>query len=266
MADILMKVLGGKSAMGHSDWTIWTLRCWRRFISEYSWNGRKEKDGKDKGERKIVIVVLPSFLPSFLVNFCRRFSFSTLNWLPIGHMWSCLLQRNECAWRSRTKFFPWIMFGWHRNVSSIMYIQRILSGEVERNLAPLAKHAPQAFSEKLKTLVELIGAFCRVLRSSIKVRYTSLGYTEHGLLVRALEYFAVYIEQYMGLALHPSTSNFIYILTCGRGRAGWNRHSARGITHSDHTLSKYVVTIHWRRVSPSLKQSTLGGGIGGGRI
>lgn len=41
--------------------------------------------------------------------------------------------------------------------------------EVERDLAPLAKHAPQAFGDKLKTLVQLIGVFCRILRSSIKV-------------------------------------------------------------------------------------------------
>lgn len=43
------------------------------------------------------------------------------------------------------------------------------SAEVERDLAPLAKHAPQKFSDKLKTLVQLIGVFCRLLRSSIKV-------------------------------------------------------------------------------------------------
>lgn len=52
-------------------------------------------------------------------------------------------------------------------------------GEVERNLAPLAKHAPQAFSEKLKTLVELIGAFCRVLRSSIKGEYRDPSLNTH---------------------------------------------------------------------------------------
>lgn len=43
------------------------------------------------------------------------------------------------------------------------------AAEVERDLAPLAKHAPQKFSDKLKTLVQLIGVFCRLLRSSIKV-------------------------------------------------------------------------------------------------
>lgn len=41
--------------------------------------------------------------------------------------------------------------------------------EVERNLAPLAQHAPQKYGEKLKLLVQLIGVFCRLLRSSIKV-------------------------------------------------------------------------------------------------
>lgn len=43
------------------------------------------------------------------------------------------------------------------------------AGQVEQDLAPLAKHAPKKFSEKLKGLVQLIGAFCRLLRSSIKV-------------------------------------------------------------------------------------------------
>lgn len=45
----------------------------------------------------------------------------------------------------------------------------VFTAEVERDLTPLAKHAPQKFSEKLKTLVQLIGTFCRILRSSIKV-------------------------------------------------------------------------------------------------
>ena len=43
------------------------------------------------------------------------------------------------------------------------------SAEVERDLIPLAQHAPQKFGDKLKTLVQLIGVFCRLLRSSIKV-------------------------------------------------------------------------------------------------
>ena len=44
-----------------------------------------------------------------------------------------------------------------------------VAAEVERDLIPLAQHAPRKFADKLKTLVQLIGAFCRVLRSSIKV-------------------------------------------------------------------------------------------------
>lgn len=40
---------------------------------------------------------------------------------------------------------------------------------MERDLIPLAQHAPQKFGDKLKTLVQLIGVFCRILRSSIKV-------------------------------------------------------------------------------------------------
>lgn len=41
--------------------------------------------------------------------------------------------------------------------------------EVERDLGPLAQHAPQKYGDKLKLLVRLIGVFCRLLRSSIKV-------------------------------------------------------------------------------------------------
>lgn len=50
------------------------------------------------------------------------------------------------------------------------------AAEVERDLIPLAQHAPQKFGDKLKTLVQLIGVFCRLLRSSIKV-YISLALT-----------------------------------------------------------------------------------------
>ncbi|CAM9816306.1 unnamed protein product, partial [Hapterophycus canaliculatus] len=57
-------------------------------------------------------------------------------------------------------------------------LQESLS-EVERDLIPLAQHAPQKFGEKLKTLVQLIGVFCRILRSSIKGEYRDPSLNTH---------------------------------------------------------------------------------------
>lgn len=54
--------------------------------------------------------------------------------------------------------------------ASLVCVLSVLQGVVERDLIPLAQHAPQKFGEKLKTLVQLIGVFCRLLRSSIKVK------------------------------------------------------------------------------------------------
>ncbi|CAN0194370.1 unnamed protein product [Ascophyllum nodosum] len=51
--------------------------------------------------------------------------------------------------------------------------------EVERELAPLAQHAPQKFGDKLKLLVQLIGVFCRLLRSSIKGEYRDPALNTH---------------------------------------------------------------------------------------
>ncbi len=51
----------------------------------------------------------------------------------------------------------------------VFFLFFFFSAEVERDLIPLAQHAPQKFGDKLKTLVQLIGVFCRILRSSIKV-------------------------------------------------------------------------------------------------
>lgn len=60
--------------------------------------------------------------------------------------------------------------------SLVVLLVLFLAAEVERDLIPLAQHAPRKFADKLKTLVQLIGAFCRVLRSSIKVRGTPLDF------------------------------------------------------------------------------------------
>ncbi|CAB1121527.1 unnamed protein product [Ectocarpus sp. CCAP 1310/34] len=57
-------------------------------------------------------------------------------------------------------------------------LQESLS-EVERDLIPLAQHAPQKFGDKLKTLVQLIGVFCRLLRSSIKGEYRDPALNTH---------------------------------------------------------------------------------------
>eukprot|EP00752_Nemacystus_decipiens_P009127 g8151.t1 len=57
-------------------------------------------------------------------------------------------------------------------------LQESLS-EVERDLIPLAQHAPQKFGDKLKTLVQLIGVFCRLLRSSIKGEYRDPSLNTH---------------------------------------------------------------------------------------
>lgn len=51
-----------------------------------------------------------------------------------------------------------------------IFVWKSAAGEVERELTPLAKHAPYSFGERLKTLVQLIGIFCKLLRNSIKVR------------------------------------------------------------------------------------------------
>lgn len=62
----------------------------------------------------------------------------------------------------------------------------LISAEVERDLIPLAQHAPQKFGEKLKTLVQLIGVFCRILRSSIKVHREARAFATFAAQLRVL--------------------------------------------------------------------------------
>ena len=63
---------------------------------------------------------------------------------------------------------------------------------MERELAPLAQHAPQKFGDKLKLLVQLIGVFCRLLRSSIKVCSVTLSLFVLIVLLKASFFTAVY--------------------------------------------------------------------------
>ncbi|CAM9205003.1 unnamed protein product [Choristocarpus tenellus] len=51
--------------------------------------------------------------------------------------------------------------------------------EVQRELVPLNRSAPQSFSDKLKTLVHLVSEFCRILRSSIKGEYREVSLNTH---------------------------------------------------------------------------------------